>query len=51
VNCAVVNGADYIVSNDSHLKCSQKHSSPIVNVISLVGFAADINEGSRFLCL
>ena len=46
-----MDGADYIVSNDSHLKCSQKHSSPIVDVISLDEFAADINVSSRFLCL
>ena len=43
VDCAIVCGADYIVSNDAHFNCLQNHSSPIVNVISLDEFAADIN--------
>ena len=45
VDCAIVCGADYIVSNDAHFKCLQNHPFPVVNVISLDDFAADINEG------
>ena len=43
VDCAIVCGADYIVSNDAHFKCLQNHPFPVVNVISLDEFAADIN--------
>ena len=44
VDCAIVCGADYIVSNDSHFKCLHNHPFPIVNVITLDEFASDINE-------
>lgn len=44
VDCAIVCGADYIVSDDAHFKCLQNHPFPIVNVISLDGFAADMNK-------
>ena len=44
VDCAIVCGADYIVSNDSHFNCLHNHPFPIVNVITLDEFATDINE-------
>ena len=44
VDCAIVCGADYIVSNDSHFKCLHNHPFPVVNVITLDEFAADISE-------
>ena len=44
VDCAIVCGADYIVSNDSHFKCLHNHPFPVVNVITLDEFASDINE-------
>ena len=44
VDCAIVCGADYIVSNDSHFKCLHNHPFSVVNVITLDEFAADISE-------
>ena len=43
VDCAIVCSADYIVSNDAHFKCLKKHPFPIIKVISLDEFSADIS--------
>jgi len=42
VDCAVIAGADYIVSEDSHFRVLKVISFPKVNVISLDGFMADL---------
>lgn len=42
VDCAIVCGADYIVSNDSHFRCLEKISFPSVRVITLDAFVADM---------
>ena len=43
VDCAIVCGADYIVSNDAHFNCLHNQPFPVVNVISFDEFAADMN--------
>lgn len=44
VDCAIVCGADYIVSNDAHFNCLRNHPFPVVKVISLEDFAADMHD-------
>ena len=46
VDCAIVCGADYIVSNDAHFNCLRDIPFPIVNVIDLEMFAKDISNGN-----
>ena len=43
-------GADFIVSNDAHFKCLQNHPFPVVKVISLDEFAAEI-KGDKDIAL
>lgn len=40
----LVCGADYIVSNDAHFNCLRNHPFPVVKVISLEDFAADMHD-------
>lgn len=48
VDCAVIAGADYIVSEDSHFRVLKAISFPKVNVISLDGFMADLDgQGAK----
>ena len=46
VDCAIVCGADYIVSNDAHFNCLRDIPFPIVNVIDLEMFAKDLSNGN-----
>ena len=46
VDCAIVCGADYIVSNDAHFNCLRDIPFPIVNVIDLEIFAKDLSNGN-----
>ena len=48
VDCAIICGADYIVSNDTHFKCLRNHPFPVVTVISLDEFAADLNATKTY---
>ena len=42
VDCAIVAGADYIVSEDAHFRVLDSIPFPIVNVIRLNDFMADL---------
>jgi len=48
VDCAVIAGADYIVSEDSHFRVLKVISFPKVNVVGLDGFMADLGgQGAK----